>query len=288
MQISASLTPSRPEPVTPFGPAALDAACCAALKHEADAWPKPGLVTPVDSGSHRDMNYASFVDSIAALRGYFAEIAEAGARGASYAELQPIAIAAEARMLAATHGANTHRGAIFNLGLLAAAAAWRDSFANGASLDCGGLVARIWGPAIQASRTTASASHGQQVWQRFAIGGAREQAAAGFPAVYRIGLPALRRLMDAGVETERALIGTLMALMAELPDTNLLWRGGEAGLLDVQRGARQFNQDGGVEQAHWRARLQAMHAWMVARHLSPGGSADLVAATWLVFTLERA
>jgi triphosphoribosyl-dephospho-CoA synthase len=286
MQISASPTPSRPEPVAAFSPAELDAACCAALKHEADAWPKPGLVTPVDSGSHRDMNYASFVDSIASLRGYFAEIAEAGARGASYAQLQPIAIAAEARMLAATRGANTHRGAIFNLGLLAAAAAWRDAFPDHTAPHCGELVARVWGPAIQASRTAVPASHGQQVWQRFAVGGAREQAAAGFPAVYRIGLPVLRRLTAAGMEEERALIGTLMALMAELPDTNLLWRGGEAGLRDVQHAARRFNLDGGVEHADWRTRLQSMHAWMVARNLSPGGSADLVAAVWLVHSLD--
>jgi len=279
---------SRPEPRTEFTPAALDRVCCAALKHEADAWPKPGLVTPVDSGSHRDMNYASFVDSIAALRGYFADIAEAGARAADYPALQGIAIAAETRMLAATRGANTHRGAIFNLGLIAAAAAWRNARSENSAMNCGELVARLWGPAILASRSAAPVSHGQQVWQRFAVGGARDQAAAGFPAVYRIGLPVLRRLMATGVDEERALIGTLMALMAELPDTNLLWRGGEAGLRDVQRAARHFNQDGGVEHADWRARLQAMHAWMVARNLSPGGSADLVAATWLVFTLDAA
>ena len=108
-------------------PATLDAICCDALQHEANAWPKPGLVTPVDSGSHRDMNYASFVNSIAALRGYFADIAQAGLQAATYPELQKIALAAESRMLAATHGANTHRGAIFNLGLLAAASAYQST-----------------------------------------------------------------------------------------------------------------------------------------------------------------
>lgn len=264
----------------------LDGACREALKREADAWPKPGLVTPVDSGSHRDMNYASFVDSIAALKGYFAEVAEAGARGGNYADLQPIAIAAEARMLAATRGANTHRGAIFNLGLLAAAAALRSEQAEWAGRNCGRIVAERWGPAILASRGTAPASHGNAVWRRYAAGGAREAAAAGFPAVYEIGLPALRRLLAAGVGEEEALVGTLMALMAELPDTNLLWRGGEAGLRDVQAAAQAFNRAGGVRQAGWRAHLRDIHAWMVARNLSPGGSADLVAATWLAHRLD--
>ncbi|MCB1957415.1 MAG: triphosphoribosyl-dephospho-CoA synthase, partial [Rhodocyclaceae bacterium] len=229
-----------------------------------------------------------FVDSIAALRGYFAEIAEAGARGAAYAGLQPIAIAAEARMLAATRGANTHRGAIFNLGLLAAAAAWRQARPETTGLRCGELVARLWGPAILAARGAAPSSHGQHVWQRFAAGGARAQAAEGFPAVYGVGLPALRALLAAEVPEEPALIGTLMALMARLDDTNLLWRGGEAGLVDVQGAARTFLVAGGVRHPAWRSALVAMHDWMVRRHLSPGGSADLVAATWLVHALGDA
>lgn len=267
-------------------PATLDVLCCDALKHEANAWPKPGLVTPVDSGSHRDMNYASFVNSIAALRGYFADIAQAGLQAATYPELQKIALAAESRMLAATHGANTHRGAIFNLGLLAAASAYQSTRPELQTQTCGMTVAKLWGPNILAARSQSAGSHGQIVYQQFAVGGAREQAAAGFPAVYDMALPALRRLLAAGVDQEQALIGTLMVLMAELIDTNLLWRGGEAGLIDVQRAARQFNRDGGVEHAQWRARLLSLHTSMVARNLSPGGSADLLAATWFVYKVE--
>lgn len=267
---------------------AIDDVCCGALKREADAWPKPGLVTPVDAGSHRDMHYLTFVASIAALRGYFADMAEAGARDASYPELQAIAIAAETRMLAATRGANTHRGAIFNLGLLAAAAGMRAAQPAMMEWSCGRIVARRWGAAILAARGSAPASHGKAVWQRYRAGGARDEAAAGFPSVYRIGLPALRRLLALGVDEEEALIGTLMTLMATLPDTNLLWRGGEAGLRDVQAAADAFNCDGGVLQPDWRAPLLGMHRWMVARNLSGGGSADLVAACWLAHMLEPA
>lgn len=266
-------------------PAQLDAACCAALKHEANAWPKPGLVTPVDSGSHRDMNYGTFVDSIGALRGYFGSVSTAGAHGASYSELQPIAIAAEQRMLAATRGANTHRGAIFNLGLLAAAAAWRARHPSECQSRCGELVARLWGDEILASRSESTLSHGHAVWRRFAAGGARTQAASGFPAVYQVGLPELRRLIADGIDEESALVGSLMALMADLDDTNLLWRGGPAGLSDVRLAARDFLNDGGVRQARWREQLVEMHRWMVCRNLSPGGSADLVAAVWLVHQL---
>ncbi|MBL8483008.1 MAG: triphosphoribosyl-dephospho-CoA synthase, partial [Rhodocyclaceae bacterium] len=137
-----------------------------------------------------------------------------------------------------------------------------------------------------AARRQAPASHGLAAWQRYAAGGAREQAAAGFPAVYGIALPVLRELRASGVDEDRALVGTLMALMAELTDTNLLWRGGGAGLADVQAAAAAFNAQGGVRRRGWRARLMHMHGWMVERNLSPGGSADLVAAAWLVHGLE--
>src|SRR5688500_7492269 len=90
-----------------------------ALYTELTLYPKPGLVSPIDSGAHDDMNMATFMRSLFALRSYFREIARAGSRHADFAELQSLGLAAEHRMIAATRGANTHRGAIFTLGLLA-------------------------------------------------------------------------------------------------------------------------------------------------------------------------
>lgn len=270
-------------------PTWLDEACRDALKRESDAWPKPGLVTPVDPGSHRDMDHATFVQSIASLRGYFAEIAAAAADATapSFAVLQAIGIRAEARMLAATGGRNTHRGAIFNLGLLTAACAHRQHAPALHRLSCGAVVAQTWGMAIVAGQHgEASPSHGEQMRQRHGSGGARLEAAAGFPSVYAIGLPTLRALLSIGADKETALIGALMALMADVDDTNLLWRGGLSGLRDVQAAAAAFNRAGGVMQTDWRDRLCEMHAWMVRRNLSPGGSADLAAATWLAHRLE--
>ena len=92
------------------------------LYREVALAPKPGLVSPVDNGSHDDMDMSIFFRSLFALRHYFRDIARAGADGAGFATLQSLGLAAEAQMLAATGGINTHRGAIFNLGLLCAAA----------------------------------------------------------------------------------------------------------------------------------------------------------------------
>jgi len=264
----------------------LERICLEALTHEAMAWPKPGLVTPVDAGSHRDMHIGTFLASIDALQGSFAALALAGARGQSFAVLQAIGIEAEGKMLCATRGVNTHRGAIFNLGLLVAAAARRSADDALADLGCGAIVARVWGAEIAAGRKKSPASHGNSVFKRFSAGGARTEAASGFPTVYNIGLPALRRLVDAGHDRETAQVGTLLVLMEHLPDTNLLWRDGELGLEFVRDSAAAFNRAGGVDAPGWREQLLAMHREFVGRNLSPGGSADLLAASWAAHQLE--
>ena len=264
----------------------LERLCTDALRLEAMAWPKPGLVTPVDSGSHSDMHIGTFLASIDALHGNFAALALAGARQQPFAVLQAIGIEAERKMLHATAGINTHRGAIFNLGLLVAAAARRKTDPSLTQLSCGAIVAKVWGADIAAGRKKSPASHGNNVFKKFAVGGARTEAATGFPAIYNIGLPALRRHLKAGIDHETAQIGTLLALMEILPDTNLLWRDGESGLDFVQQSAAAFNRAGGVEVTGWRHQLLAMHQAFVERNLSPGGSADLMAASWLAHHLE--
>lgn len=265
----------------------LERICLDALTHEAMAWPKPGLVTPVDAGSHRDMHIGTFLASIDALQGSFAALALAGAREEKFAVLQAIGIEAEGKMLCATGGVNTHRGAIFNLGLLVAAAARRQADSTLADLDCGAVVARVWGAEIAAGRKKSPASHGNSVFKKFTIGGARAEAVAGFPTVYNIGLRALRRLVDAGRDRETTQIGTLLALMEHLPDTNLLWRDGESGLEFVRDSAAAFNRAGGVDAPGWREHLLVMHREFVGRNLSPGGSADLLAASWAALQLEN-
>lgn len=264
----------------------LEQICLDSLRLEVMAWPKPGLVSAVDSGSHRDMHLGTFFSSIDALHGSFAALARAGVLGLPFAELQNIGIEAERKMLKATGGINTHRGAIFNLGLLVAAAARRMSDSTLAQHHCGEAVAKLWGTDILSGRDKAPDSHGKKVFEKYATGGARIEAASGFPTVYKIGLPILRKLLKNGYDRETALIGTLMKLMEYLPDTNLLWRGGEVGLNFVRQSAANFNLTGGVEVENWQSRIIAMHREFVARNLSPGGSADLVAGTWAVHQIE--
>ncbi|WP_228276513.1 triphosphoribosyl-dephospho-CoA synthase MdcB [Dechloromonas sp. H13] len=267
-------------------PAAADArigrAAIRALYREVALDPKPGLVTPASRGSHRDMDFATFVRSLQALRGYFPAIAAAGSARSEFAVLQALGIAAERDMLAATAGVNTHRGAIFNLGLLCAAAGTLQ--AAGQALTPEALcstVADCWGAAILAVLPPAAepASHGLVVARRYGAGGARREAAAGFPAAREIGLPAYRATLAATGDAGLAEVQALFALIAGLEDTNLLWRGGPVGLAEARALAAGFLDAGGVLADDWRQRATEIDRIFVARRLSPGGSADLLGVT---------
>jgi triphosphoribosyl-dephospho-CoA synthase len=257
-----------------------------ALYAEFACAPKPGLVTPADSGSHEDMDADTFMRSLFSLRHYFSAVASAGMRGASFRELQRLGIAAEARMFCATRGVNTHCGAIFTLGLICAATGWL----HGRRIKCsarnlGETVRRSWGEAILESVPTA-ASHGLEAAWRYGAGGARAEAMLGFPTVREVGLPALRSALDAGCDRNRASVHVLFHLVGVLEDTNLLYRGKREGLRFARESAARFLARGSVHQANWREEASRIHREFVERDLSPGGSADLLAATLLVHELE--
>ena len=260
-------------------------------------YPKPGLVSPVDNGSHTDMTAASFMRSMFALRRYFLYIGQAGMQDAPFHVLKRLGIDAEARMLRATGGINTHRGAIFCLGMLCAAIG--RCRAGGLVLEPAAIQSTLlahWGQALgahsgdsaagsgtgAAGAGAASQSHGMQVQQRYAASGARDEGARGFPSVFGVGLPALRHALGAGRGLRRARVDALFALMAHISDTNVYHRGGIEGAQEVRRQARAFIARGGTAAPDWEARALACHQAFVAARLSPGGAADLLGATCLL------
>lgn len=256
------------------------------LLHEIHTWPKPGLVSHIDTGSHADMDADMFRRSAAAIRPFFAELVQAGERDQSMPVLRKIGLRAESAMLSVTGGVNTHRGAIFGLGLLCAAAGLRRRTGARADTSLGDRVRRRWGGQILGGPRLCS-SHGEKAGRQYGAGGARAEAAQGFPAVYRIGVPALRHARDLAVDEESARVHACMALIAVIEDTNLLHRGGMQGLLFARRSAQGFLDLGGVAHAGWRAAAQALHQDFIARRLSPGGAADLLAMSLFVAALER-
>lgn len=280
-----------------------------ALYAELVTYPKPGLVSLVDNGSHADMDASTFMRSLFSLRHYFRLICLAGAQGAPFARLKQLGIEAEARMMRATRGINTHRGAIFSLGLLCAAAG--SLHARGRIITAAALRAALldnWGPALaghasaitpgplaptisqpapdaNACRDASHLSHGLQAAALHAASGAREEGALGLPSVFEVGLPALQAALARGACEEHARVDTLFALMAHISDSNVYYRAGPQGAQTVRDEARRFLAQGGTQHPEWFARAEQCHRLFVRRRLSPGGAADLLAASCLLHAL---
>jgi len=246
------------------------------LLEELELFPKPGLVSPIDSGSHRDMHYSLLRASAESLRESFFDLAEAGAAGADFQTgLVPIGIQAEQHMLRTTGGVNTHRGAIFAMGLLVASAA---------------RSARVGKcPEISAIRETLLSTWGQGLRDHASkgpkwSGGARTEAANGFPSIFEIALPHFRfsRLPRA-----QAALETLFVLLATVEDTNVLHRGGTEGGNFARQQAQSFLAAGGMANPGANSQALAIHHAFIERNLSPGGTADLLAGTLFLDRLTR-
>ncbi len=297
----------------------LQAALRRALIEELDTAPKPGLVDRHDCGSHTDMDYALFVRSTEAVVPHLTRMGMAGYDHAAshddselpslFPTIQAIGRQAEASMFEATGGVNTHKGAIFTLGILAAAAGWHAGAIaqrgpSGGVSPAGTYLAQLQatvralvGPAMQAQlaameRTRALVAtgadvpltHGERVFCEHGIAGIRHEAALGFPCVFEVGLPALKA---AGGISNDAKLEALLAIMEVLDDTNVVTRSGIEGLELVKRTAHEIRATAPAADDPARLeRLVAFNDLCLARRISPGGAADLIAASLFVFELE--
>ena len=258
-----------------------------ALVDEAMLTPKPGLVDMRGSGAHHDLSWLLMCRSAHALQPAFLRMAEAGACIADPLLLRrrigAIGREAESAMMAATGGVNTHRGAIWALGLLVTAAAQCHAGADAATVAAAaGALAAIDDPGAPAR----TGNKGEQACRTHGVGGARGQARAGFPAVLQCALPMLRQARARGDSEPQARVNALLAVMATLDDTCLLARGGRPALAATQAGARRVLALGGIKSAAGRVALRALEKRMRRLHVSPGGAADLLAAALLLHRLE--
>ncbi|WFU43298.1 triphosphoribosyl-dephospho-CoA synthase [Bradyrhizobium sp. CB82] len=219
----------------------------------------------------------------ATLMPFFGELAAAGAEGAGMNRLRAIGVAAERAMLAATHGVNTHRGAIFGLGLLCAAAGHRN--AVGIRKSLGRLVSERWGDDIL-SGPVSLRSHGAVASRRYGAGGLGRKLPTAFRRSMTSPCPGCVRRASSRPMTRTPFVKTCMRLIAEVTNTNLLHRGGVEGLRFAQASAASFLAAGGIGSPDWHPRARNIHQAFVSRNLGPGGSVDLLAMALFVDRLE--
>ncbi|HIG8796421.1 TPA: triphosphoribosyl-dephospho-CoA synthase [Raoultella terrigena] len=249
------------------------------LIDEARLSPKPGLVDSRGNGAHHDLTLALMERSAHSLAPTFLQLAQhSWQRPADIALRETVGRLGregEQQMMAATRGVNTHRGAIWALGLLVSAVAMHGGNAGAQQIaQSAALLARL--PDGAAPKTF---SKGLKATHQYRVPGAREEAQQAFPHVMQLALPQLLLSRAMGANESEARLDALMAIMTSLSDTCVLSRAGMPGLEAMQAGARAVLNAGGCVTVQGREALAELDAQMLALNASPGGAADLLAAT---------
>ena len=270
----------------------VEALATAALLEEVETTPKPGLVDRNNNGSHRDMTPELFRRSVGALRGTWRKFFLTGAETAelpaadAFAELRAIGRDAEHKMLDATDGVNTHKGAIFTLGTVCAAIGrlWRpeDPCRDPKQIagECAGLCAQAVEDDFLVLRQRGEArSTGERLYLEFGHRGVRGELADGLPAVLETALPSLEADLAKGKSRNDAGVYALLRLIARGEDTNMIKRGGMKLAEDIAAEIRAFLE---AEPDPKLSRIEEWDRLFIRRNLSPGGCADLLAVSYFL------
>ena len=257
-----------------------------ALQAELDTTPKPGLVDRNDNGAHCDMDHALMQRSIKALHPYFVRLAQLGFtdKQPCHDEIVNIGIEAEREMFKATGGVNTHKGALFSIGLATVALAG-EAFSRITQAERCGTMAYddVNSKQIQSlSNSIASlarlfpdtnGTHGSKAKANNILKGALDNAREGYTQLFKAWLPFY---IDRIAEGDNyALHKTLLRIMCDLDDTNIVYRTSMETMQEVKTEARQM-LDTSRNIVNFEAALQAMNTDYIHRNISPGGSADML------------
>jgi len=260
--------------------------CERAMKTEVKLTPKPGLVDSANSGAHDDMDINTFYASIEAIKPYILQFLEA--KPLSFDTLRLIGQACEKAMFEATNGVNTHKGMIFCLALTwGAIAKLKDAQTIFTCNDLQTHIQRLCEGLVEKDLLL---SHPQSAGARFFYEtgslGIRGIAQSGFALVFEGSLPFFEA-QHLLLGEDKALKMTLLWLMARVDDSTLWSRGGLDGLSYVKTKSEKIRLHVRNAPEDLDECLKEFDADLTQRHLSPGGSADLLALTWLFAHLSK-
>lgn len=265
-----------------------------AILLEVSTHPKPGLVTRLSNGAHKDMSIFTFMMSSAVLSKAFNDLQDIGQahRGTLvelFCKLRSYGVGAEAELLRVTKGVNTQRGILFAGGIVSAVSGYamnmglsRDALLPLIKEMAAGLVARELKNLDHAAMTA-----GEKLYYKYGITGIRGEVENGFPSVVNYGLPALEDAFDKGATINDALVHALISLMTVVEDSNVIWRTDYDTLLEVQRIAKNILSLGSVFTEKGRMVIAETERYFLQRRISPGGSADLLSVTITLYLLEH-
>lgn len=263
-----------------------------ALLYEVATTPKPGLVDRENNGSHRDMDFFTFQASAAALYPYFCQCVKIGRETEdaqeTFRRLRLPGKLAEGEMLSATHGVNTHKGAIFSMGILCGALGRleRDQWANPEQVlsECAAMTRGVVSGDYANLTPETAKTAGQKLYLQYGITGVRGQAEAGFPAVLNVGLPKLEAGLSQGKTINESGCAALLAMLAHTVDTNMIHRGSYELQQEIMEKLSKLLEE---EPFPSKETLETLDGEFIRKNLSPGGTADLLALVYMLYFLRR-
>ncbi|HHY71021.1 MAG TPA: triphosphoribosyl-dephospho-CoA synthase CitG [Thermoanaerobacterales bacterium] len=271
--------------------------CTTALLYEVYTSLKPGLVDRISNGAHTDMDLFTFLESIAAISPYFKSFAEIGYNldkidETSLAKIRPLGIECEKAMFNATKGVNTHKGAIFSLGILATAAGYcyKEGLGLSANTIChvSAKIAKAAEKDFLLTNDTTFITNGLKLYAVYGIRGIRGEAASGFYSVRTYALPVMQELiLNGGYSKNHIYLQVLLHLMMHVVDTNVIARCGIEAMEYVKSSARNVISIGGALSFEGKEELFRMDEDFTRRNISPGGCADLLSVAILLHLLEN-
>lgn len=261
------------------------------LIDEVSAAPKPGLVDRDNNGAHKDMDINTFMASAKAIKPFFYRFVEYGFENASLAETdvfppaRSIGVDAEKAMYEATGGVNCHKGIIFSIGLMCLAIGRLAAVGESIDVDsvCESVKKHVKGVCSSdySKLDSKPTTNGERVYGRYGATGPRGEAEAGFPTIRNVSYPLMKKYFDSGLSVNDCMVRVLLYLTSVLDDTNVLNRGGREGAEFVKkRSAELLNADFSA--------IREFDAQMIEKNLSPGGCADLLAATRFLYLTSEA
>ncbi|MDW7668543.1 MAG: triphosphoribosyl-dephospho-CoA synthase CitG [Bacillota bacterium] len=264
------------------------------LLYEVGVSPKPGLVDKYNNGSHSDMDILTFIDSSIALNGYFYDCCRISLdnKDLPYDELFNLlrtrGIKADKDMLRATGNINTHKGAVFSLGLLASAAALtyfqNNSFDSEDILIEAGEICRHSFLKDFNMINPGRITNGEEIYLKYGIKGIRGEAVSGFPTIRNEALPFINSLEKENINFNDKCVMTLLKIMSVADDTNIISRGSIESLDYIKKKSKD------ILSMPLDSQIKLIFEFdkdLIDKNLSPGGSADLLAATLMIYFLKK-
>jgi len=269
---------------------------CRALMYEVCTTPKPGLVDRANNGSHKDMDIYTFIDSSSVLTPYFRDFVLTGILYCNdepqqlFDRIRYLGTLAEDEMLSATNNVNTHKGLIFSMGIICTALGYIYANEEIQNINnilelCKKMTVKVKEDFNDVNLKNAK-TKGEKLFAQYGITGIRGEVASGFSSIKKYGLPVLKSLREKGYSLNDAGGLTLLNLIANIRDTNIISRSDIKTQEQVQLDLKALIETKKIENVDV-AILNRIDEQFILMNISPGGCADLLALTFMLYFIEN-